>query len=498
MRRAPRTEEIEMGKFELTASLFLAAIFTSPALATPSPRAQQQLIMSVNRRSPQLHNAASEIWKVAETGYHETRSSALLQRMLRDGGFTVKAGILSMPTSFIASYRTGDGPVIAILGEFDALPGASQAILPQRESLPGQAAGHACGHNLFGAASATAALAIKDWMVANGIKGEIRMYGTPAEEGGEAKVYMARAGLFGDVDTVLHWHPSDHNTASYGQTLANISAKFRFHGIAAHAAAAPDRGRSVLDGVEAMDAMINQMREHMPQDARIHNIITAGGDAPNIVPPFAESYYTVRHFDIETTKALFERVRKTAEAAALGTGTTMDYEIVGGVYSLLANQTLNKVMDANLHIVGRRPFDEKEKAFARKISDTLPGKPYHDGDEVKIAEYESEARAYASADAGDISWNVPTAGVLTSTWVEGTVAHSWQATAASGMSIGFGGAEVAAKVIALTAAELFETPEIIKAAKSELMADRGKDFSYTPLLGDRDPQIDYRSNGHPR
>ena len=241
-------------------------------------------------------------------GYQEEKSSALLQRTLIDAGFQINSGVADMPTAFTASYGTGY-PVIAILGEFDALPGLSQNAVPEKQSAGGLA-GHACGHHLFGTASAAAAIALKDWMENNTIAGTIRFYGCPAEEGGGAKVYMAREGLFDDVDVALHWHPSSANAASAAAALANMSAKFRFHGVSAHAAGAPHMGRSSLDGVEAMNAMVNMMREHIPQEARIHYVITDGGKAPNVVPDFAEVYYYARHNRRDVLRGIFERIVK--------------------------------------------------------------------------------------------------------------------------------------------------------------------------------------------
>ena len=260
---------------------------------------------------------ADDIWRFAELGYLEERSSERLQDYLAGHGFEVEAGAAGMPTAFVASRGTGK-PVIGLLAEFDALPGLSQAAVPQRQPLVAGGAGHACGHHLFGAASALAAAALGDWLAARGLAGSVRLFGTPAEEGGSGKVYMARAGLFDDVDVMLHWHPADRNDASPYATTANKSGRFRFKGIGAHAATAPHRGRSALDGVEAMNYMVNLMREHMPQESRVHYVITEGGAAPNIVPDTAEVYYYVRHPQPQQVVSLFERVVKAAEGAALG------------------------------------------------------------------------------------------------------------------------------------------------------------------------------------
>ena len=253
-------------------------------------------------------------------GYLEEKSTRRLQRLPgQAGASTIETGIAGIPTAFLASRGSGK-PVIGILAEFDALPGLSQAAVPHRQPRVADAPGHACGHHLFGAASVLAAASVAEWLQETGAGGTVRLYGTPAEEGGSGKVYMTREGLFDDVDVVLHWHPSDRNDASPSSSNANKSGRFQFHGIAAHAASAPDRGRSALDGVEAMNFMVNLMREHVPSDSRIHYVITDGGDAPNIVPEFAEVYYYVRNPDPEVVKRLFERVAECRECRCPGHG----------------------------------------------------------------------------------------------------------------------------------------------------------------------------------
>ncbi len=433
---------------------------------------------------------ADRIWGFAEMGYLEVRSSAALQVPLAERGFRVETGIADIPTAFVARYGRG-APVIGILAEFDALPGLSQAAVPRRQPLEPGAPGHACGHHLLGAASVTAGLAVADWLDASGRSGTVRVYGTPAEEGGSGKVYLTRAGLFDDVDVVLHWHPGDRNSAAAASSTANQSGRFTFHGIAAHAASAPERGRSALDGVEAMNFMVNLMREHVPSDARIHYVITNGGDAPNIVPETAQVYYYVRHPQTDEVVGLFERVVHAAEAAALGTGTTMTYEVMHGNYPLLPNETLARLVDGNLRSLGGFLYDDRERAFARQVRETLSG-------ELPAIDSTNEIRPFAitqgmgSTDVGDVSWNVPTVGFYTATWVPGTPAHSWQAVAAGGTSIGHKGMSLAAQLLAKTAADLYVNPEIIVEAKTELEEKQGPDWHYQALLGDRQPPLDYR------
>ena len=383
--------------------------------------------------------------------------------------------------------------MVALLAEFDALPGLSQTAAPRREVKEEGKAGHACGHHLFGTGSVAAAIAVKEWMEKTDTQGTLRVYGTPAEEGGAGKVYMVRAGLFEDVDAALHWHPGDENNADARSSLSNKSAKFRFYGNAAHAAAAPEKGRSALDGVEAMNMMVNMMREHVPSESRIHYVITRGGEAPNIVPEFAEVFYYVRHPEMQSVRELFERVVKAAEGAALGTDTRMEYEVIHGAYNLLPNETLSEKMYENLQAVGGVQYDEEEKAFAEQIRTT------YDAGEATLASA-NEIKPYTvshrgtggSTDVGDVSWAAPTAGMRAATWVPGTYAHSWQAVAAGGTSIGAKGMMVAAKTLSLTALDVFKNPKIAEEAQQELVQKRGDDFEYEALLGDRKPPLDYR------
>jgi len=436
---------------------------------------------------------AQEIWELAEVGYQEDKSAALLKRELRDAGFDINEGVADIPTAFTASYGSGS-PIIGILGEYDALPGVSQDHVPSRQILKDGAAGHACGHHLFGTASAAAAISLKGWIDQNPGKGTIRFYGTPAEEGGAGKVYMVRAGLFDDVDAVLHWHPGSSNGASASSSLSNMSAKFRFYGIASHAAGAPWNGRSALDGVESMNYMVNLMREHVPAESRIHYVITNGGEAPNVVPEFAEVFYYTRHPEMKWVKEIFGRVAKAAEAAAMGTETRMEYEVIHGLYNVLPNETLSQVMYKNLEQIGGVNYSAEEQAFAEKIKATLfPAARTDISKAADIAPFEViNVGRGGSTDVGDVSWMVPTAGLRTATWVPGTSAHTWQAVAAGGMSIGKKGMINAAKTMALTAIDLFQKPAVIAEAKKELEKRRGEDFIYEALLGDRLPPLDYR------
>ena len=476
--------------------LFLAAQWSIGQSSLPSSIANEKkaVIQSLEAKKQQYVDVATNIWNLAELGYKEGKSANLLQSMLKEEGFTIETGVAGIPTAFTATFGSGS-PVIGVLGEYDALPGFSQDAVPFKKELAGNTNGHACGHHLFGSASAAAAIAVKNWLKTTGRKGTIRFYGTPAEEGGAGKVYMVRAGLFQDVDAVIHWHPGDDNNANPISSLSNKSAKFRFRGVASHAAASPERGRSALDAVEALNYMVNMMREHIPEKSRVHYVITRGGEAPNVVPAFAEVYYYIRHPEMDVVKDLFNRVTKAAEGAALGTGTTMDYEVIHGVYNLLPNQILSTNLYENLKTVGGVNYDKTEEDFALKIFPSLNRKDVNISDAALVKPYADQSdEAFGSTDVGDISWLVPTAGISSATWVPGTAAHSWQAVAAGGMSIGHKGMIVAAKTMALTIMDCLVSPEMLKNAKLELLKRRGGDqFKYEALLGDRNPPLDYRN-----
>ncbi len=448
------------------------------------------LVSLIDARFPEHQRIATQIWNYAELGYQEEQSSALLKQTLADEGFTVESGVAGIPTAFIASYGSGH-PIIGMLAEYDALPGITQTAAPVRETIPGKAGGHACGHHLFGTASTGAAIALRHWLEETGTQGTIRLYGTPAEEGGSGKVYMVRDGLFNDVDAVLSWHPGSANRVRAQSSLANRSAKFRFHGVSAHAAGAPDKARSALDAVEAFNFMINLMREHIPQESRIHYVITQGGHAPNVVPDFAEVFYYVRHPDAPTMLKIWERVETAARAAADGTGTTVDWEIIHGNHPLLSNNTLAELMQRKLEQVGGVNYDETEQAFAEKIHATL-NEPDRELGSEKLVLPMRHKLGMGSTDVGDISWNTPTIQLESATWIPGTAGHSWQAIAAGGTTIAIKGVQVAAKTLALTAQDLYENPATLVTAREELLKSRGEGFVYTPLVGDREPPLDYR------
>jgi aminobenzoyl-glutamate utilization protein B len=470
--------------------VLVAAMRLSAQSIQSGSQAVDQVLRALDAKRDAYADVAHQIWTFAEVGYQEQKSSALLQAQLRAAGFDVKSGVADIPTAFVATFGTGR-PIIGIVGEFDALPGLSQKAIPQRDAVQAGEPGHGCGHHLFGTASTAAAIAVKEWMQTNHRTGTLRFYGTPAEEGGAGKVYMVKAGLFDDVDAVVSWHPADRNGVSNVSNLANISAKFRFHGLSAHAAAAPDKARSALDAVEAMDNMVNMMREHIPQETRIHYVITDGGKAPNVVPDFAEVYYYARQPDMRILDGIWERIVNAAKGAALGTGTTMEMEIIGATYNILPNDYLASLQRRSLQKVGGVTYTAEERAFAESIRKTLTEPMLPLGSESQIQPPRDEV-TYASTDMGDVSWRVPTVQLSAATWVPGTPAHSWQAVAAGGTSIGAKGMMVAAKTMTLTAIDLFADPTHVVKAREEFNRRRGPNFAYQSRLDRAKPPLDYR------
>ncbi len=387
-------------------------------------------------QSPQRRDSsqiARRIWELAEPGYQETESAALLAKTLEQSGFRVQTGVAGIPTAFSATFGSGK-PVIGILGEYDAAPGLSQDAVSSRQPREAQTYGHGCGHHLFGAASASAAIAIAEQIKAGELSGTVRFYGCPAEEGGSGKVFMAQAGAFEDCDAVLHWHPSHENSAGDRSSLARMAVKFRFHGMAAHAAGAPERGRSALDAVELTNFAAQLLREHTPDFTRIHHVITSGGRAPNVVPDFSEVYYYIRHPDGDVVRNLYERLLLCARAGAIGTETRLEIKFEGGIREILPNNALSQITFQNLQEQLDLSYTEEETQFALRIQESLDKRPTLD--QIAKIEDRSGEIGKGSTDVGDVSWLVPTTGFTTACWVPGTSAHSWQAVAAGGMSIG--------------------------------------------------------------
>lgn len=465
------------------ALLLLLAVFS------PLQAQKDSLNDSIKTREAESWEMALKIWGWAEPGYQETKSCALLAERLEKAGFTLKRGVAKIPTAFTATIGEGK-PVIGILGEFDALPGLSQEAVPFKQPARGSTLGHACGHHLFGVASLSACVALGESIKAGKLKGTLRYYGCPAEEGGAAKVYMARDGLFNDCDVVLHWHPSSRNSAGDSSCLARFAVKFRFHGTAAHASGSPEKGRSALDAVALTNHAAELLREHVPDRTRIHHVITHGGDAPNVVPDFAEVYYYLRHPSAETVARLYPRLLKCARAGELATETKLEVISLGGTMELLPNEPLANVLKQNLEKLNDLQYDDEETRFAVRLQESFPDKLTLEN--IKKVFDSSGGIGMGSTDVGDVSWVVPTAGFSAACWVPGTPGHSWQAVACGGTTIGKKGMQLAARVLAASAWDLFNDAKAIEAAKADhrrRLADR----KYKPLLEpNQQPPLNYR------
>lgn len=436
---------------------------------------------------------SDRIWEFAETRFEEFRSAELLCQTLEQEGFTVEKNLAGIKTAFVGSYGSG-GPVVAILGEYDALSGLSQERgNAEHQPITAGGNGHGCGHNLLGTGSLAAAVAIRHYMEENRIKGTVRYYGCPAEEGGSGKAYMARAGLFDDVDFAICWHPQNFNAIMSISSLANYQVYFKFKGKAAHAAASPHLGRSALDAVELMNIGVNYLREHVIPEARLHYAITnTGGFSPNVVQAEADVLYLIRAPKTEQVAEIYERVCKIARGAAMMTETEVEIIFDKACSNLIPNQTLERVMYENFQALGVPQFDEAEKAFARQIRTTIPeadknselhmlaklkgtgaGEFVSKLKEQVLSEFllphmQTPRLMSGSTDVGDVSWITPTVQCSTTCFAMGTQLHSWQAVSQGGMSIGQKGMLHAGKVMAATGIDVLTRPDVIEEAKAEL------------------------------
>lgn len=449
---------------------------------------------AVNESDTEGWQAALKIWNWAELGYQEQKSSRLLSDLLESRGFRVTRGVANIPTAFTAEFGSGK-PVIGILGEYDALPGLSQKATAQQEPAGG-IGGHGCGHHVFGAASMLAAWALAEQIRQGELQGTVRFYGCPAEEGGSAKVFMVQAGLFADCDAVLHWHPASQNGAGDRQTLARNAVKFRFHGQSAHAAGAPEQGRSALDAVELTNHAAQLLREHTPDGTRIHHVVTAGGSAPNVVPDFAEVYYYIRHPEAEVVRKLYQRLLKCAQAGALATETRLDVRFEGGVVQILPNHVLGEVCLRNLRQQNDLKYTEETQQFATRIQQTLAA-PLPLDSIQEVADHRG-AKGRGSTDVGDVSWVVPTTGFTTVCFVPGTPGHSWQAVASGATEVGHLGMNLAARVLATTAVDLMTTPSLLAAAQAELKQRLGSQPYQSLMEEGQQPPLDYRQPAQAR
>jgi aminobenzoyl-glutamate utilization protein B len=451
----------------LLAAVLLAAAASSappPAASKADARKKEAAAATIDARRGDLVSLADQVWGFAETALRETRSAALLADYAQKQGFRVERGVAGMPTAFVASYGEGR-PVIAVLGEFDALPGLSQKAVPERAVLAPGAPGHGCGHNLFGAASLGAAVAVKELMAAGKLAGTVRYYGTPAEEAVGGKIYMIRAGLFRDVDVALAWHPADRTRADMEGGQAVVDLIVEFHGRTAHAAFDPWNGRSALDAAELFTHGVNMMREHVKPSVRMHYVIPDGGDVPNVVPDHARVWLWARDFERAGVDDVLARLRQVAEGAALMAGVTEKVTVQSGDYEMLVNEAGERLLDANLRRIGPLAFTPEEERFARELQTAAGVAP--SGMDTTIGPLEGQEREGGSTDVGDVSWNVPTLHVSVATAPRDVPWHAWPVVAAGGMSIGHKGMVLAAKTLALTMVDLFDDPAARAAVRAE-------------------------------
>lgn len=457
---------------------------------------------AVEDQREDLEALADAIWEHPELGLHEHRAADLLTGALDAAGFEVETGVADMPTAFVATR--GDGrPRVGLLAEYDALPELSQRVSPERDPVEPGGPGHGCGHNLYGTAVVGAAIAVGRAIDAGDLDGSVVVFGCPAEETLVGKTYMARAGVFDDLDAALTWHPGVLNSPKLGASNALDSIEFTFHGVSAHAASAPEAGRSALDGVQLLNTGVEYMREHVGDDVRIHYAITEGGEAPNVVPATARAWYFVRAPSRPEVEAVTAWLRDVADGAASMSGTEVESRYLTGCHDFVANETLTDLLWENMRAVGPTGFDEADRSFAADLQSTIRETDLARWrstlpDEVAAAvadaalhadpvpAFDAGERTHGSTEVGDVSYIAPTAQFRAATWALGTPAHTWQAVAANG-SFGRKGMRYAAKVLAGTTRDLLADPEALAAAGAEFAETVGEDAYETPLPPDASP-----------
>ncbi len=465
--------------------LVLAVAMTAaPALHAQSDTIRTRAVREVEAQQEALVGLSDAVWRFAETALNETRSAALLAGHAEKAGFTVTRGVAGMPTAFVAEFGSGS-PVIGVLGEYDALPGISQKAQPTREALAADAPGHGCGHNLFGAASLGAAIAIKRLIEDGTLRGTVKFFGTPAEEAVGGKVYMARDGIFDGVDVMLAWHPETRTRADTSSSQALVDLGVEFTGRSAHAAADPWNGRSAADAAEAFVHGINLLREHVRPTVRMHYVIQHAGDVPNVIPEHARVWLWVRDRTFAGVDTVLARVRQIAEGAALIAGVDSRVVPQGGDYEILVNMTGATLLDRNLRALGEIEYTDEEQAFARELQQAAGVEPK--GIDSRVHPVEDQEFEGGSTDVGDVSWIVPTLHFSVTTAPAGVPWHAWPVVAASGMSIGHKGMMHAAKALAVTMADLFRDAETRRAIRAEF-EKQTDGFTFKPQIPDGPPK----------
>ncbi|EAQ99721.1 amidohydrolase [Maribacter sp. HTCC2170] len=465
----------------------LSLLLTFSVSAQKLTKNKKALITSVEEHKKELIKISDSIWALAETAFEEYGSSEILANYAEKNGMKVERGVAGMPTAFIATYGSGS-PVISILGEFDALPGISQKAQPTKQPLNDGAAGHGCGHNLFGAASLGAAIATKELIEQGKIKGTIKFFGTPSEEKFFGKIWMVRDGLWDDVDVNLSWHPSAKTEADVQSTLALVDFKVEFYGQAAHASGDPWNGRSASDALELYTTGINYYREHIKPTVRIHYHIQDGGQVVNVVPDYSKLWVRVRDTKRSGMMPVYEQVKKMAEGAAIMANVDYKISLISGIYEVLVNRSGGEIMQGNLELLGPLTYTAEETAFGKKIQEAT-GKPQVGMDSnIKPLLETKEHPGGGSTDVGDVSWNVPNINLGVTVAPKDTPWHSWAVVACGGMSIGHKGMVHAAKALGMTAVDLFENPKEVAKIKAEYKERKGNEV-YEPIIPDGPPPI---------
>jgi aminobenzoyl-glutamate utilization protein B len=478
-------------KFSLIVALCVTVSFSYAQKKKKISKSKQAIIASVEKHKENLIKISDDIWALAETAFEEHESSKILANYAESQGMKVERGVAGMPTAFVATYGSGK-PVISVLGEFDALPGLSQKTTPDKNPIIEGGAGHGCGHNMFGAASLGAAIAIKEHIEAGNIKGTVKFMGTPSEEKYFGKIWMVQAGIWDDVDVNVSWHPSASIEADVQSTLALIDFKIEFFGQAAHASGDPWNGRSASDALELYTAGINYYREHVKPTVRMHYHIQDGGQVVNVVPDYSRVWMRVRDTKRSGMKPVYERAMAMAEGAAILANVDYKVSLISGIYEVLPNREGGKIMQSNLELLGPITYTEEEIAFGKGIQKAT-GKPEVGFDSnIKPLEETKEHPGGGSTDVGDVSWNVPNINLSVTVAPKDTPWHSWAVVACGGMSIGHKGMIYASKAMSMTMLDLFENPDMIKDVKAEYVKRKG-DIVWEPMI-DGPPPINAKGN----
>ncbi len=475
----------------ITLLLFIGPLHLFGQKATLKKK--QEVLASVAKHQDELVKISDQIWAFAEPAMMEYQSAKVLADYAEAQGFTVERGVADIPTAFIASYGSGS-PIIGILGEFDALPGLSQKALPTKEPLEIGAAGHGCGHNMFGAGSLGAALAIKELMEEGKLKGTIRFYGTPAEEDLAGKVYMARAGLFNDLDVCLDWHPAYENEANMASSQAVSDYSISFKGKSAHAAADPWNGRSALDAAEFFTTGINSLREHVLPTVRMHYVYTDAGKVPNVIPDKASVWLWIRDSKRSGVAEVSERMKEIAQGAALMAGVEVEVKLNSGLYELLINEAGAKILQKNMEFVGPITYTDKELAFANEIMGEYGAEPKGISGEIKPLGSEFQEVPGGSTDVGDVSYIVPQITLMATTAPYNSPWHSWVVVACGGMEIGHKGMLFAARSLGTTMVDLFEDENLRKQIKEEFSRRKGSEV-WKAMLPEGPPPVPAINSG---